>query len=135
MHKSEQSINPEEIQNLLLASLWKRYRFPDKPPTAGTIANQRLYDTCKRYVVMIKTRQSKRDILPEERDPENYHSLDTNKTLPIKQDEISDHEQRELHNQIAIMIFGQSRSSMKEELAMKINRFAHEFVGDISSED
>ncbi len=47
-----------------------------------------------------------------------------------KERESSDKAQRDLHNQIAIMIFGESRSNMNEDLAIKISNFAHEVAGD-----
>ena len=40
----------------------------------------------------------------------------------------SDIIQRDLHNQIAIMIFGEPRSNMNESLAIKISNFAQEIA-------
>jgi hypothetical protein len=61
-------------------------------------------------------------------DPENYHPAGSRPSYTVQKAKISDQAQRELHNQIAIMIFGQSRDTMKEHLAMQISNFASEFA-------
>ena len=128
MKNVERHIPPEMEKSSVLIDLWKNYSFPGMAPARGTIAEERLYETCTEYARVVRLRQAGQARSYEDIDPENYHSPEVVKTRMAEQTEGSDREQRRLHNQIAIMVFGESRDTMKDSLAMKLKNFALEFA-------
>jgi len=122
--------NLETLERSALTQLWKQHGFPGQAPAEGTVAAERLQETCRRYITMVNTRLATPVRTNEDVDPENYRPPEVQKMYATKERESSDKAQRDLHNQIAIMIFGESRSNMNEDLAIKISNFAHEVAGD-----
>lgn len=88
---------PEQEPSPLLG-YWRRFGFPNQPPKAGSVAEQRLLDKCQAYTDLVlagKVRSGG-----------------------------SEDQRRLLHNEIAVMIFGKTRSEMDYDLAEKISDFA-----------
>ncbi len=82
-----------------LDRLWRSYKFSGVAPKEGTPAANHLFDVCSEYVNMV-----------------------------LKNKGYSDIRRRELHNQIAIMVVGEVRSSMATKTAEHIADFASELV-------
>ena len=96
----EQPEKPKEYDHALL-NLWKKYRFPGLPPFKDSPVEQRLKETCERYL--------------------NYVINDKLVRTPG-----SDSRRRELHNQITLMTIGKQRSDVDIDTAEKIANFASE---------
>ena len=124
--------------------LWRKYRFPGKPPDANTPVLTRLRETCARYAKMMvfpeRTSQPtpilanhKRmfgggeDYFAERREHQAMTDLMSGKE-PLKRIIPSDAAKRELHNQIALMVVGRTRSGMDEASAEHIADFACELT-------
>ena len=113
----------ESERDPVLEKLWRKYRFANKPPIKESVAEQRLFSACKKYISLVDNMPTliSAGIQP---DSENYFA--NRKSVDfVKQ---SDSARRELHNQIAIMVVGKPRSGMEESLALKIADFAREYV-------
>lgn len=112
----------------VLLSLWKKYGFMGEPPIKGSPVEERLYETCRKYLKHalgeISTPPIKKSYEKEIMgDSENYFAK---KTDLIKSS--SDPSRRELHNQIALMVVGRQRSGMDSVSAEAIADFACELV-------
>ncbi len=107
-----------------LKQLWRKYGFPNRPPFKGSIAEKRLKDACSGYSNLVRNSEIINPRLRE--DSENYFSKSSNKdgsnTLGYET------KRRELHNMIALMVVGEQRSGMNENLATKIANFAFEYA-------
>ncbi|MFA5184588.1 MAG: hypothetical protein WC456_03640 [Patescibacteria group bacterium] len=99
--------------------LWKKYGFRGQPPKAGSVVEKRLIDTCQEYLDAIKIR-AKTGIQLDSRITGQNINLD-----PMKR---SDDHQRQLHNQISLMIIGANRSGLPPQMAEKISDFACELI-------
>ena len=86
---------------------WKKFRFPDEPPRPGTPVEQRMIDTAERYINLAFSRKLR---------GKNSASEGVKRA--------SESEQRVLHNQLAIMIFGEARTGMKYDTATAVKDFA-----------
>ncbi|KKR32325.1 MAG: hypothetical protein UT65_C0003G0011 [Parcubacteria group bacterium GW2011_GWF2_39_8b] len=105
--------NNEDIEefNPYLEKLWGDYGFEGNPPKADSLAESRLKDTCERYT---------------------KYAMGLDVRFTTQKEAIRHHQrQRQLHNEIAVMVVGQQRSGMEEELAQKISSFATEYVQGI----
>lgn len=93
-----------------VSRLWKRYGFPDQPPRAGTVAEQRLVQNAKDYIECVVGANTKKDSASDVvRNSSNLR-------------------RRELHNKLAIMIYGRLRSGMDNGSAVNISDFAAEIA-------
>lgn len=79
-----------------LLNYWRRFGFPGKPPKPGSVAEKRLLEKCQAYTDLVLSGGSS--------------SVDVGR--------------RQLHNEIAVMIFGRPRTDMSYDLAEKISEFA-----------
>ena len=75
-----------------IKNLWQKYNFPDRPPPEGSESERRMFDYAEQYVKCV--------LGVEDRSMSGsvQHASEVN--------------QRELHNQLTIMIYGVPRSSM-----------------------
>jgi len=108
----------------LLVSLWKKYHFMGEPPVKGSPVEERLYNTCERYMRIVLNQDF---VVPLKKDPSGYEGGENyfvKKTEPTS----SDASRRELHNQIALMVAGTQRSGMAYARAEEIANFACELV-------
>ena len=96
----------DERDGQRLDTLWRRYGFAGNPPTAGSAAQERLEDYCRRYM----------DVLTDE-----VMTKGNNASL-------SDSLRRELHNNIALMTVGSERSVLDDEEGKRIANFASELI-------
>ena len=118
----------EQAEASQLPKLWRQFRFTGQPPRPGTIAEQRLHDVCENYVNLITVGQGA-VTMPAEEDSENYRRPDDIRPSYTEQKvKISDEHRRNLHNQIAIMVYGQARSEMNSALAKTIADFACQYI-------
>jgi hypothetical protein len=84
-----------------LDRLWRRYRLKGEKPRPGSIAEQRLIAACQDYVDIV---------------------------LNAGKHSTSDERRRQLHNQIAVMVVGEARTSLSPENASAIADFAAELT-------
>lgn len=105
--KEEESLFDSRLQDL-----WEEYDFPGKPPRKGTEAERRLHEKCRMYT-QINTKSASIGIRTENTINERYSS---------------DSSQRQLHNDIAVMVMGRKRSGMEESTARAIANFACEYA-------
>lgn len=115
--KSVQEAEPEYDEHLEM--LWGTYGFEGNPPKAGTRAEERLNDACKRYCNFILSPNN----------PINKSEL--GKEITKK----SETQRRLLHNEIAIMTVGVERSGMDTESARRIANFAMDYIKGFSVDD
>ena len=74
----------EELETNSLAQLWRRYGFPGTAPGIGTVAAERLYETCQQYVSVMRARGKTVAGSLENNDSENVHSSENKDTYAIK---------------------------------------------------
>lgn len=121
-----------QIESSDLQVLWRQFRFPGQPPKAGSVAEQRLRDACENYVNIITAKQRAMTV-PMEEDGENYRRPDDDRPSYYEQRTASsDESRRNLHNQIAVMVYGQVRSEMDSATAEKLADFACQFAAGTS---
>lgn len=114
-----------------IQKLWKKYHWMGEPPIAGTPVESRLRNICYRFLQYRLGKFKSADILNiKQPDPENYFAQFRKPTK--NHSEVS---QRELHNQIALMVTGKQRSGMEHEEAEKVTQFASEVAYNCSLED
>jgi hypothetical protein len=119
--ESFENINPIETEpDPVLRSLWKKYNFPNKPPFKGSVAERRLKEACEGYSNLVKNADVINPRLQQ--DSENYFAKTKISNLGYET------RRRELHNNIAVMVVGEQRSGMREDLATKIANFALEYA-------
>lgn len=96
----------EVAQRQEIKNLWQKYNFPDRPPPEGSESERRMLDNAEQYVKCVLGVEDLATSGPAQ------HASEVN--------------QRELHNQLAIMIFGVNRSSMPpgDPRAYNISDFA-----------
>jgi len=92
-----------------MAGLWKKYRFPGEPPPPGSVGEQRMRKYAEQYISATI-------------------GITTTSRVSAEVRAASDSTRRNLHNQLAIMIYGEMRSGMPQRLATKICDFAAELV-------
>lgn len=102
----------ESIFDPRLEDLWEEYGFPGKPPRKGTGAESRLHEKCRMYT-SISTKSA---------------SIGMRTENTIHERRSSDVDQRQLHNDIAVMVMGRKRSGMEESTARAIANFACEYA-------
>ncbi len=107
MNENYEEVAMEAVRRQSIVDGWKRFRFPGEPPRQGTPVEQRMIDTAAEYVEYAYSKQLR---------AKNVAS----KSL---QDE-SESYQRVLHNQLAMMIYGENRSDMEYDKATGIKEFA-----------
>jgi len=95
-----------ESQVDYLGNLWRQYGFMGRAPKSGSVAEQRLRDLCRQYTKIVLNKQG-----------------------------YSDNERRNLHNQIAIMTVGQSRSNLNNRMAERVADFASEFAAGFTLDE
>ncbi|MBI2482516.1 MAG: hypothetical protein HYV76_03075 [Candidatus Vogelbacteria bacterium] len=97
MRRESLSFKSSEVEPSFLANYWRRLGLPGQPPRLGSVAESRLLDRCQAYTDLVlsgKNRIGRED------------------------------ERRRLHNELAVMIFGQTRTEMPYDLAEKISELA-----------
>src|SRR3989338_763572 len=99
---------PERISEPFLTLLWDEYEIPGNPPLQGSVAEQRLKSVCERYANALDSGV-------------RHHA----KTLDFKR---SDTSQRQLHNELALMLLSRQRSGMEISTAEHIAQFAFEYA-------
>jgi hypothetical protein len=124
---------PERHEVSLVTKLWKEYGFPGEPPRDGSVASDRLIGVCKQYTALVRVRESSPSRTLADIDPENFRPQEKLEAFAERQMKSSDEAQRDLHNQISIMIFGEARSGMNERTAMDISKFASELTAGMPS--
>lgn len=107
MKRGRESAPQPDTENSDVANLWREFGFIGKPPKLGSPAEQRLREACNKYTIRI---------------------LDPRR---IKSTGAEDH-QRQLHNEIAIMTRGISRSDIASADAEKIAEFACQLTTGMS---
>ena len=113
------TINPlEKSYEPFLKEIWAEYGFHGNPPFSGSLAEERLKETCDRYADFMDYHKKE---LPGQQ-TKIYGSEFSNKKFLS-----SEAGRRELHNQIAIMVAGKQRSGMEGDLAKHIAGFAYEY--------
>lgn len=95
------------VEQKRIDSLWKRFNLCGRPLKVGTPVMSRLLDTCQSYLNILT-------------------NIKVSNTLG------SDNYRRELHNQIAFMVDGRSRSNMDSSRAEEIAEFASYLVYKVS---
>jgi len=95
-----------------IGALWRKYNFKGNPPRPGTPVEGRLNKACYEYISYI---QSRAQANISEETPNNITRG-------------SDTHQRDLHDQIAQMVFGLNRSQLPNNTAEKISDFACELI-------
>ncbi len=112
--------NPQHVDPIL-RGLWKKYHFVGNPPLSGSPVEERLNDTCKRYMKYVLGKVES----PQKRtDTEDYFAQFRQN---IKKPD-SEATRRELHNQIALMVIGKQRSGLELAKAEEITEFASELT-------
>ena len=121
-----------------LVKLWKQYGFMGQPPFKDSPAEKRLIDLCERYVNLVLARETSnapaKNSLKSGNQTENYEDSDDyfKHNKPEKNrasdSDYYDSEQRNLHNQLTLMVVGRQRSDISGETAEKIADFASVFV-------
>jgi hypothetical protein len=104
--------NPEQQEDSKLMRLWRKYNFAGNPPKAGSPVEERLIQTCENYIDYLIKRATTTIGSSQE-------SSFTNS---------SERHQRDLHNQIALMVIGANRSDLPIDIAEKIQNFACELA-------
>jgi hypothetical protein len=119
--------------NPSMLRLWTKYRFPrGGAPFAGSPAENRLVDACKRYAQYI--------LNPDSFGKQRTRNPITGQNVPVVSEEdyfasrrvkdsSSDSARRQLHNEIALMVVGKQRSGMESEMAEHIANFAVDVHG------
>jgi hypothetical protein len=107
-----ESKEEESLFDPRLEDLWEEYGFPGKPPRKGTEAERRLHEKCGMYT-SINIKSATVGMRTENTMNERYSS---------------DSNQRQLHNDIAVMVMGRKRSGMEESTARAIANFACEYA-------
>lgn len=107
-----ESKEEESLFDPRLEDLWEEYGFPGKPPKKDTEAERRLHEKCRMYT-NINIASAKVGMRTEQTLKERFSS---------------DSNQRQLHNDIAVMVMGRKRSGMEEETARAIANFACEYA-------
>lgn len=97
-----------------LGLLWSQYGFPGEAPRAGTPVEQRLQGKCRAYA-----------------DKVVKDAIDPKRSLT----EGSDRLRKDLHNELAIMIFGKQRDSLDPQSIENVTDFACELTHDGKLED
>jgi hypothetical protein len=119
--------NPEDVEEKIerdpeLVFLWKKYKFFGEPPVKGSPVEERLRDTCRRYMEYATNPEQFKKIVNT--DSENYFS----QGRPLMKTGESNAARRELHNQIALMVVGSQRSGMNVGRAEELADFASEYI-------
>ena len=104
----------EKSRDPFLEELWSEYGFRGKAPFAGSVAEKRLKDVCNSYANFID--HNKNQLPGEEKLIYGANKIES-----------SEADRRTLHNQIALMVMGEQRSSMGIVMAKKIAEFAYEY--------
>lgn len=113
MNREEGSFIPPETKDLHvseMATLWKKYRLPGKPPPTGSIAEQRMCQYAEEYLNCVIGETTKKEVAS------NVVRNSSSET------------RRDLHNKLSIMIYGVVRDSLHEVDADKISEFATELL-------
>jgi len=97
-----------------LEEIWSEYGFPGHPPFKDSVAENRLKEACDKYANFID--HYDKGLPGDEKHSKGVKGISSSET-----------DRRNLHNQIAVMVFGRLRSGMEEELARHIAEFAYEF--------
>lgn len=133
----------EQVRDPRLVKLWKKYGFMGQPPFKDSPAEQRLLDLCEQYSNLVLSRETTRPTYkkvenpttPEEKyragmasDESDSYFKSLSQKNPIKDFEVYDSKQRELHNQIALMVTGKQRSDIEEKIGEMIADFAFVFA-------
>lgn len=106
-----------------IQKLWKKYHWMGEPPQANSPVENRLRETCFRYMkhVLGESTSPELDLIKKGGDSEDYFAQ-----FRKKQKDSSEASRRELHNQIALMVAGKQRSGMDIDSALRIAEFASE---------
>lgn len=91
-----------------VARIWKKYHFRGEMPRPGSVAEQRMIALCNEYVNLA--------INPGE----------------VRSSNVS---RRELHNRLAVMILGETRTGLRQDLADDISNFAAEVAYGLPIEE
>jgi len=102
MFKPKKSFFKEKNEGGLgrIALTWKKYGFPGRPPVAGGEAEEKLLRACEKYV-------------------ESVLKMEAGKY---------ENSRRDLHNRIAMIVYGKRRESLDNEAAEKLSNFASEII-------
>lgn len=113
-----------------IQKLWKKYHWMGEPPRAGSPVEERLRETCRRYMkhVLGESTSPELSVIKKGGDSEDYFAQ-----FRKKEKDSSGASRRELHNQIALMVVGRQRSGMDTDLALKIAEFASEVAFNLST--
>lgn len=128
--KNIESLNMENQREAdpILKELWKKYHFIGNPPLAGSPVEERLKDTCARYMKYVL---GKVEPPQTQSNTEDYFAqFRANVKKPD-----SEASRRELHNQIALMVLGSQRSGMDITTAEQLTDFASELTYGCSIEE
>lgn len=133
MKNSFEAVNDNAVEDVVerdpvLLSLWKKYKFIGEPPVKGSPVEERLYETCRKY---LKHALGEVSVAPVKKYYEPETVGDSENYFAKKQDLVktsSDPSRRELHNQIALMVVGKQRSGMDSVSAEAIADFACELI-------
>ncbi len=122
LHEPEENFEEKIERDPELVFLWKKYRLFGEPPVKGSPVEERLRDTCRRYMEYATNPEQFKKIINT--DSENYFS----QGRPLMKTGESNAARRELHNQIALMVVGNQRSGMHVERAEELADFASEYI-------
>lgn len=107
-----------------LSKYWKTHAIPGQPPSKGSIAHKRLHDSCQKYAHVVRNQGNIEVVGRIQPDAEDYFASKTGRMVGRS----SDRYRRELHNEIAIMLYGRPRSGMETDLAEHIMEFALHYI-------
>lgn len=107
-----------------IATLWKEYGGKGKCPALESPVMQRLVDSCREYIaIVLKQKELACRVQKKSTDDENYFAPKPEDLVKQVVSE-SDIRRRQLHNDIAQILVGKSRSGMSEGEANNIADFA-----------
>lgn len=107
MSENHEEIAMEVAVRQAITDGWKKYRFPGEPPRQGTPVEQRMINVSKEYIKYAFSKKLR---------GENVASKGVQ--------DASESHQRVLHNQLALMVYGENRSSMDFRRATNVKEFA-----------
>ncbi|XOU95065.1 MAG: hypothetical protein ACNFW9_03295 [Candidatus Kerfeldbacteria bacterium] len=107
MSEKHEEIALLEARRQAIKDGWNKYRFFGEPPTPGTPVEQRLIETCERYVTYAVSEKLRGKAVASK---------------PMQDG--SESEQRVLHNQLAMMTVGDTRTGLDLKAATRIKEYA-----------
>ncbi len=107
MNENHEEVALLEARRQAIRDGWKKYGFFGESPAPGTPVEQRLIEICERYVKFATSKELRGKGV-------------ANKSVQ----DASESEQRVLHNQLAIMTVGDTRTGLDLRAATKIKDYA-----------